>query len=70
MKVINVSYLRIGGRVKNPCAPRKRFATKDHAMAASKVIADRQNLLRLPEPCSKCNGWHLAGKYPLSEVKV
>lgn len=49
----------------NPCAPRRRFNTKEAAWAASKNVAERNNYLRLPEPCSKCNGWHLAGQREL-----
>lgn len=43
----------------NPCAPRKRFTTIKAAKAASIRIAASKKVLRLPEPCGKCLGWHL-----------
>ena len=45
----------------HPCVPRKRFITEPAARAAANSIANRQKVLRYPEPCSKCNGWHLSG---------
>lgn len=44
----------------NPCAPRRRFASEGAVKAASLSVAAKYGVLRLPEPCSKCNGWHLS----------
>lgn len=60
-----MSYLRTGTKkYLNPCAPRKRFVTQYNAQAASHRIAATDKVLRLPEPCSKCHGWHLSGVQP------
>jgi hypothetical protein len=42
------------------CYPRRKFTTREAARAASVSIAHTQGWQRLPEPCSKCNGWHLS----------
>lgn len=44
----------------HPCQPRRRFTTQDAARHACQVIAARSKEHRIPEACSKCNGWHLA----------
>lgn len=42
------------------CKLRRRFSTKDQAQAACNSIAHRQGVLRRPEGCRYCNGWHLS----------
>lgn len=42
------------------CKLRRRFETKRNAQAAALSIFCRTNKQRIPEPCSYCNGWHLA----------
>lgn len=60
-----MSYLRMkDGVLRNQCHPRRRFAEKSQAMAASIRIANSQKVQRLPEPCSKCRGWHLSEVLP------
>jgi len=39
---------------------RKRFETKTAAGAACARIANTQKEWRVPDPCSHCNGYHLA----------
>jgi len=46
----------------HPCHPRKRFLTREAAEAARVQVVRRTNVLKFVEPCSKCNGYHLASQ--------
>lgn len=43
-----------------PICRRKRFTTREACAAAAKNIGIATGAHRLPETCSKCNGWHLS----------
>lgn len=47
------------GKTVRACAPRKRFKTQDACATACRNLAARRQVLKLPEPCSVCNGWHM-----------
>jgi hypothetical protein len=44
----------------NPCAPRKRFVTREAAEAARVSVMQRTKVLKFVEACSKCGGYHLS----------
>lgn len=51
---------KVNSDTSRPCYPRKKFDNKYACQRASSRVALKRGEQRFAEPCSDCNGWHIA----------